>query len=334
VLLSRLAESAFWLARYLERAEDLSRAILVCERLRLDLPGQDGFAWRRLASLAGVEAEQAARLGQQGLIGRVLLDRRNPSSLLGALHAARENMRRARALLPAGCWHTFNPVFLRIDALDGWTAPAELGAVLAQVVEVGQQLAGQIAGGMLRDEGYAFLRMGIFLERADMTLRIATSVAASLIPPGHGFRFEDVRWAGLLQSLGAYQAYRRRRHARTELAGVLDLLLADTAFPRSYAHAVQQIGRELDGLPPSPGARAALDACALGATPATRAALDAAADDALGRLARLGAAITATYFSPVPRPSVAGGTVAAAARPDRGRAADPAAPVHVDVAQT
>src|SRR5579863_2792067 len=108
MLLCRLAENAFWLGRYLERAEDLSRAILAYEQIRLDLPGQRAPGWQRLAACAGVAPAEAAELASAAFVARVILDRQNPSALLGALHAARENLRRARSVFPAECWQTLN----------------------------------------------------------------------------------------------------------------------------------------------------------------------------------------------------------------------------------
>ena len=152
----------------------------------------------------------------------MLLDRNNPSALLGAIQLARENLRRARFLLPPECWHTLNAVYLRLEALSPDAPPADVNAMLDEVVAASGQLAGQIAAGMLRDEGYAFLRMGAYLERADMTLRVLTLVADTLMPLDRQFRFEDVRMMGLLKSVGAYQAvpaalprpHRRRERAR------------------------------------------------------------------------------------------------------------------------
>ena len=123
MLLSRLAETAFWLGRYLERAGSLSRAIVAYEHIRLDIPGQDAPGWQRLASLAGVTPETAARLEPSAFVARVLLDRGNPSALLGAVQLARENLRRARFLLPSECWHTLNAVYLRLEALGADRAP-------------------------------------------------------------------------------------------------------------------------------------------------------------------------------------------------------------------
>jgi uncharacterized alpha-E superfamily protein len=298
MLLSRLAETAFWLGRYLERAGSLSRAMFAYEQIRLDIPGQDAPGWQRLASLAGVEPDTASRLEPSAFVARVLLDRSNPSALLGAIQLARENLRRARFLLPAECWHTLNSVYLRLDALSADAPPADVNAMLDDVVAASGQLAGQIAAGMLRDEGYAFLRMGAHLERADMTLRVLTLVAETLMPVDRQFRFEDVRMMGLLKSVGAYQPYRRRFHARTGVDNALELLLFEPSFPRSLAYDLLQIGRDLATLPRHEVPQTALGACWPAHGVSTREALDRFAADALERLARLGSALEATYFSP------------------------------------
>jgi uncharacterized alpha-E superfamily protein len=298
MLLCRLAENAYWLGRYLERAEDLSRALLAYEQIRLDLPGQRAPGWQRLATLAGVApAESSAGLDPAAFVARVILDRQNPCSLLGALHAARENLRRARSLFPAECWHTLNPLYLRLSALDAAAAPATLRAQLEQVVAASREIGGHITAGMLRDAGYAFLRMGAHLERADMTLRIATIVADTLFPGGRGAPFEDVRWMGLLRSVGAYGTYRHRYHAATDFNSALELLLREPTFPRSLAHGLQEIGRELGGLPEHVEVQDALEACRPAQVVETRAALATFADNALAHLANLSSVLESTYFS-------------------------------------
>ncbi len=298
MLLSRLAESAFWLGRYLERAEDLSRALLAYELIRLDIPGEKAPGWQRLAALAGIERETATRLEPSALIALVILDRQNPSSLLGAVHAARENLRRARSLLPSECWHTLNPIYLRLEALGAAVPPADLRAILLQIMASSHQLTGQVAACMVRDEGHAFLRIGVHLERADMMLRVATIVAETLIPAHHSFRFEDVRWMGFLKSVGAYQTYRRRYHASSDFGSALELLLVEPTFPRSLAHGLLQVGRDLDGLPRNAGPLVALRDCWPPQAVNTRNALDRFAEGAIERLAHLGSVLGATYFSP------------------------------------
>jgi uncharacterized alpha-E superfamily protein len=129
-----------------------------------------------------------------------------------------------------------------------------------------------------------------------MLPRIVTAVADALIPLEHPFAYEDVRWMGLLRSVGAYGTYRRSHHASANFGSVLRLLLREASFPRSFAHALLQIGRELATLPRNGAAAAALRACWPAHVPNTRADLAAFADSALPRLADLGAAIEASYF--------------------------------------
>ena len=308
MLLSRLAENAFWLGRYLERAEDLARALRAYDNICLDLPGQAAPGWHRLAALAGVEPATTASLEPRGdghgfvqsFVDSVILDRRNPSSLLGALHAARENLRRARSLLPSDCWHCLNPLYLQIARLGTTVGPVELGAVLQHVLAVTRELAGHVNAGMLRDEGYAFLRVGVLLERTDMTLRIAHVVAESLMPLDQSGAFEDVKWMGLLKAVGAYGTYRHRYHARMDFARALELLIFERRFPRSFAHGLQELGRHLGELPRSTAPLAALEACRPVGVVGSRAALGKLVDDVLPHLARLSATLHRTYFAGEP----------------------------------
>jgi uncharacterized alpha-E superfamily protein len=307
MLLSRLAESCYWLGRHLERAADLSSALLAYEQIRLDLPGPEAPSWGRLAGLAGLDAQPAEDIPARALIQAVVFDRENPSSLLGSLHQARENLRRTRFLFPYECWQTLTPLHQALEAArvnvtspapgeagDPW---AELGPVLAEVVRGSQQFAGQIATGMMRDQAHAFLRIGIHLERADMMFRVSTVMTEALIPSRPGARFEDVRWMGLLKALGAYHTYRRRFQTRSDFGNALELLLFEPRFPRSFAHALLQIDRDLDRLPRNLAAREALRSCWPKAEPGSRAALEHHAETALAALAHVHTVLASGYLS-------------------------------------
>jgi len=296
MLLCRLAETAFWLGRYLERAEDLARALLAYEDIRLDIPGQRAPGWQRLAALAGIAPDDGAALEPRSFVDLVIFDRANPSSLLGALDAARENLRRSRAQFPSDCWHTLNPVYLRLAAADAAVRPGEVRALLDGVVACCRELAGHVAAAMLRDEAYAFLRVGTYVERADMMLRVATIVANTLMPASPSAPFEDVRWMGLLKSVGAYSTYRHRYHAAADFRSALQLLLFEPTFPRSLAHGLTEISRVLEMLPRHTEALGAVQACRPVIPIETRTALDGFARDALVRIARASATIEKSYF--------------------------------------
>jgi uncharacterized alpha-E superfamily protein len=246
------------------------------------------------------------------VVQAVVLDRENSSSVLGAVHQARENLRRARFLFPYECWQTLTPLYLSLDAAraraaaggsgrspadgDGTDTWAELGPLLAEVVRGSQQFAGQIATGMQRDHAHAFLRIGIQLERADMMFRVSTVMTEALLPSRPGARFEDVRWMGLLKAVGAYHTYRRRFQTRSDFGSALELLLFEPLFPRSFAHALLQIDRDLVGLPRNLEVREALRSCWPSAGTGSRAALVHYAETALAALARLHTKIESTYL--------------------------------------
>jgi uncharacterized alpha-E superfamily protein len=305
MLLCRLAENAYWFGRHAERTEDLARALLAYEDIRLDMPGQRAPGWQQLATLAGVSEAASASLDSEAFVAAAILDRENPSSLLGALHAAREDLRRARPLFPAEGWHTLNPIYLRLCGTDSRVAPAQLRELLERAVAACRELAGHIEAGMLRDDAHAFLRMGLHLERADLTLRIVALVADTLMPPRQSAPFEDVRWIGLLKCVGAYGSYRHRYQTRSNFVDALELLFGDPAFPRSLVYTLREIGRDLTLLPGNASALAALKQCRPARPARTRADLRAFADEEIDRLAGLHAAIDARYF----RSDGAGATV-------------------------
>jgi uncharacterized alpha-E superfamily protein len=298
MLLCRLAENAFWFGRYVERCEDLARAILACEEACLDMPGPRTRACQQLAGLAGVPAEAAGERAPAALLAAVVLDRESSSSVLGALNRARESLRKARPLFPVEVWHTLNALHQRLSQMAPTVSPRELRGLLEDVVSASRELSGHIKGGMLRDDAYVFHRMGVHIERADMMLRIAVAVTETLIPARERTLFADVGWIGLLKAVGAYSTYRHRYHARSSFKDALELFLGDAEFPRSLGHSLREIGRDLVQLPANGAVLAAIKECRPQRAMETRADLEAFAAEELASLARLSAAVEATYFSP------------------------------------
>jgi uncharacterized alpha-E superfamily protein len=123
--------------------------------------------------------------------------------------------------------------------------------------------------------------------------------------------FADVRWMGLLKSVGAYTTYRHRYHARADFKSTLDLLLYEPTFPRSLAHALAEIDHDLGALPARRPVEDALEACLRSGALETRLALDDIVATALAGLARLGAAIEEAYFRRAPAASASAGAARA-----------------------
>jgi len=253
MLLSRLAETMFWLGRYVERAEDLSRVIIAHEQLYLDMP-RDPSTWTPLVELCGSELPQdrASAFSSPGRVADLLVrSEENPASIYRTLHNAKEDLRLSRPLLPKESWQMLNATCDLLEALRPMASLTEVVRTLGRVVEHCQRLTGQIDGCMSRDEAYSFLHMGRLLERSDVTLRVIVMLADVLTNRDRSKPFANVRWLGTLKYLAADHMFLRRYHARTEPAVAIRFLLFDPWFPRSVYRCLNEIEKELEVLPNS-----------------------------------------------------------------------------------
>ncbi|HEU5077364.1 MAG TPA: alpha-E domain-containing protein [Polyangiaceae bacterium] len=264
MLLSRLAETMFWLGRYVERAEDLSRVIIAHEQLYLDMPRGTTSSWTPLVELCGAELPEqgAGALSSPGNVAELLVTSAdNPASIYRTLHKAKDDLHLSRPLLPKESWQVLSATCDLLEALRPTASLTEISRTLAFVVEHCQRLAGQIDGGMSRDEAYSFLRMGRMLERSDVTLRVIVMLADVLTNRDHSLPFANIRWLGTLKYLAADHMFLRRYHARTEPSVAIRFLLFDPWFPRSVYHCLNEIEKELEVLPNSPAALQLCRAC-------------------------------------------------------------------------
>lgn len=262
MLLSSVAETMLWTGRYIERANGLARAVQGYERLSLDLPGVRSLDLRPLLALVGRESLAYGETSRDtaALLGALVLDQQNPSSVWGALHRARENLRQGRVVTPPKVWETLNTLYGEISKADAEHVPTVMG-LLESVAFACDRVEGDLAASMTRDEAYSFLRIGRHLERADMLLRIMATLLPALVTEGPSRVFDDVRWLGFLRLTGAHAMYCRRHHTNVDPRAILHFLLLDVSFPRSVAHGLREIDRELLGLPMQQRPRQALERC-------------------------------------------------------------------------
>jgi len=298
MLLSSMAEAMYWCGRYVERAQALSRVVSSYERLSMDLPGAHALDLKPLLALVGSNDLGRTPTTRAGLLQALVFDQQSSSSVLGALNAARENLREARVMVPPELWHVLNRIHARVTEARGRSESALLEA-LEETLVAGQRFDGQRASGMLRDPAYAFLTIGCQLERADMLLRGLSVLLPVLHPDGWERAFDDVRWLGLLDALGLTSFYRRSHHVSADFTRLLTLVLVATDCPRSLASCLRAIERQLRALPRAGRVRAALslaerDSLVLSGNGVEHVALD------LGRvlrsLADVHAAFQASYF--------------------------------------
>ena len=254
-MLSRVANRVYWMARYLERAENTARLINVNTHLLLDLPKKVRLGWEPIVDITSHRDyfyslyEEA---DERSVIRFMVSDTRNSDSILSALNMARENARTIRDIVPREAWEQVNTLHLnaKINARSAVTQRHRYDYLRSIILGV-QTISGMLAGTMTHNEAYDFLRMGRNLERADMTTRIIDVRSATLLPDMQEdlTPFENLQWVSVLKSLTAYQMYRREMHQRIRRADVLKFLLQEEHFPRSFYHALCQVSACMSNLP-------------------------------------------------------------------------------------
>jgi uncharacterized alpha-E superfamily protein len=232
-LIARHAASALWLARYMERIENLARLLDVTKTF-----ADDDSDWLSLLRINGdVDAffSRCGAAGHDSVTRFYLLDSDNPTSVQAAIAAARENARTLRALISTEMWLQLNVFHGQIRALTGADmVPEHLSSVCAMLKEGTQAHTGITEGTFYRDQCWHFYMIGRYLERADQTTRLLDTRFNRLAPAGKGDADIDAgEWHALLRAAAGYHAYRREHPHGYRAREVAGFLLVNTAFPRS-----------------------------------------------------------------------------------------------------
>ena len=264
-MLSRIAEHLYWMARYLERSEDMARLINATTLLLLDLPPKAEFGWDillRIAGIAELYETHYGNLDEQRIMGFLIADERNPSAIVSCIHQARENSRTFREILPSGFWERLNSLFLFVRDY----ASASIGnrhdryAFLSEVIARRHALVGLLVGTMSQDAAYQFVKLGRNMERADMTTRIVDVTTAVILPQRDKLQatLSESLWIGVLRAMSAFEMY--RRHVSVEVRGneVVEFLIRDRKFPRTVYHCLGEMEVALATLPANSAAQGAL----------------------------------------------------------------------------
>ena len=254
-MLSRVAENLYWMARYIERAEDTARLLSVNSHLMLDLPRNVPLGWGPLVEMTGsLEAYQQRyeRFDERSVVHFLCAEASNSSSILASLASARENLRTTRDVVPRETWEEVNQLYFYIaDNAESSVNPRQRDRFLQHVIRGCQTLTGLIEGTMSQGSARTFIELGRQLERADMTTRIVDVRSASLLPkhPDELMPFENLQWMSVLKSLTAYQMYRQQIRLRVRGPDVLRFLFQDPCLPRSIAYSLETLGEQLQTLP-------------------------------------------------------------------------------------
>lgn len=253
-MLSRVADSIYWVARYMERAESLARLLLSTHELLLDAGAEaadESQFWSPILMTTGDEEAYLAKHGaiRGDLVADFLaLSADNHNSILTCVRAARENARTIRDQISDEIWGCLNALRLFVDSAEGASLHRhQRAAFYERVLRGSYEFQGIVNSTTPRGDAWHFLRLGASLERADKTSRLVDTCSALSreLPPHPEAR--PMRWAALLRSCSAWHGY-QEYHSRLDPAKVIEYLMLEESFPRSVANSVAAVKKALVAL--------------------------------------------------------------------------------------
>jgi uncharacterized alpha-E superfamily protein len=250
-MLSRVADSIYWLNRYVERAENVARFVDVNLNLLLDMP-VSGFTqqWAPLVVTTGDQELFQERYGEatvHNVLKFLTFDSEYSNSIMSCVHSARENARAVRETISSEMWEQINAFYLWVkEAAQADTTEEQLYSFYPEVKMASHLFAGVMDATMAHNEGWHFGYLGRLLERADKTARILDVKYYILLPSVKdvGTPLDELQWIALLKSASAYEMYRKRQR-RISPRGVTEFLILDPVFPRSIQFCLLQAERSL-----------------------------------------------------------------------------------------
>jgi uncharacterized alpha-E superfamily protein len=252
-MLSRVADSIYWMSRSIERAENVARFIAVNLNLSMDLAGQESQQWHPLVVTSGDEVDFATRYEQPNaecVLQFLTFDGENPNSIASCLRAARENARSVREIISSEMWEHLNNYYLMVQDSGGFARVLEDPlSFYDQIRFAGQQFLGVTDATMTHGEAWHFCRLGRTIERADKTSRILDVKYFILLPSpcDVGTPVDDIQWAALLRSAGGLEMY-RQRFGRIWPRSVVQFLVLDKEFPRAVLYCLTKANESLHAI--------------------------------------------------------------------------------------
>ena len=244
-MLSRVADSIYWMTRYIERAENIARFINVNRHLSLDMAGTNGSHWQPLIMASGDQELFREKYGhdysQENVIRFLALDREYANSIISCMGAARENARSVREIISSQMWEQVNRFYLDLkDAARTGLTAEDPHKFFKIIIMRGHMFAGLLYTTMSHGEAFRFALLGQLLERADKTSRILDVKYFMLLPKLEDVNspYDVIQWASVLKSTSGLETYRKQFH-RIVPKQVCNFLIFDTEFPRSIRHCLK-----------------------------------------------------------------------------------------------
>ncbi len=260
-MLSRVADSLYWMSRYLERAEHTTRLLDVNLNLMLDESASSADRrWSRVLQALGGPRDVAWKGDPYALVRQLSFDTENKSSILALLINARENSRHVREQISTEQWHRLNSLYLQVTRPEMQPQP-EAGTMaheaeqptefLQQVMEAVHQFQGVTDSTMSHGEGWHFIQVGRYIERASATAMLLEAYHDDLWGTPANDKMEGneyLDWMGLLRSATAFEAYCKVYTADLTPERILEFLLLDEEFPHSLRFSIDSLQHALGAI--------------------------------------------------------------------------------------
>jgi uncharacterized alpha-E superfamily protein len=246
-MLSRVANSIYWMNRYIERVENYARLVSVNINLSYDLPGVISQHWGLLLEATHDKTkydELYPSESEEQIINFITFDPLNPNSIFKVLGNARENARTVKETLPKEIWEHLNAFYLDFKSYSSKksTGNDHLPRFYENIKQQCQLFSGMIEGTLSRDEAYYFANMGKFLERADKTSRFLDIGYFNFksMSDSKSVNSQDLLiWSSVLKSVSAFNMY-RQRYKSLKQDNIIEFLIKDRDFPRAIGHSIKK----------------------------------------------------------------------------------------------
>ncbi len=257
-MLSRTAENLFWSARYIERADSLARLLEVGYRISLIPNTETGYIneWESILETSGIKSDYFKRnknITREKIIFFLLFDSSNPSSIKNCIKNARENIRMVRTAVTLEVWNAVNSSFHGMETNIKQTKNIlkELPEIIEWVKKQVNLIRGTILNTQLINDGYDFLILGTYFERADFTARIINVKYFILLPSINyvGSDVDNFQWSMMLRSISSYRAF-KWAYGEEEInyVKIIDFLILNMTCPRSLFFSIEKIKHHLERL--------------------------------------------------------------------------------------
>jgi len=251
-MLSRVADSLYWMSRYLERAEHLARGVQVYLNRLLELPDpEDEARWNLMLAGLRVGSPALAEMTSYDRVHALVFDAANPAALAYCIDKARENARQVREQISSEMWEQLNQLFLYVRKSSGDRSFDAQPHEFFQAVKEGSHLFQGIADStMNHSEGWDFIQVGRFIERA--------SSVANLLDAHYGAFMKSTEdaidpddyfdWVCVLKSCTAFEAYCKVYTANLRPYCIAEFLVLNAEFPHSIRFSIEMVQDALSGI--------------------------------------------------------------------------------------